>query len=98
MRAAVAQRSDVVDLDVQRTKDGALVLMHDVTLIQTTDVRLAFSRKGSPWLLGDFTYDEIRRLEAGQWSHRAGDRSYLDKHFIPNFGNRPMARSCPHSD
>lgn len=71
VRAAIAQGSDVVELDVQRTRDGALVLMHDTTLARTTDARRVFGPRRAPWLVGDFTYDEIRRLDAGQWKSQA---------------------------
>jgi glycerophosphoryl diester phosphodiesterase len=71
VRAAIAQGSDVVELDVQRTKDGALVLMHDTTLARTTDVREVFGHRRSPWLVGDFTCDELRRLDAGRWKSPA---------------------------
>jgi len=54
------------EVDLQRTKDGALVLMHDVTLVRTTDVRRRFPRR-RPWRVRDFTYDEIRKLDAGGW-------------------------------
>ncbi len=66
VRAAVARDADRVEVDVQRTKDGALVLMHDTTLARTTDVRRAFPRR-APWLVKDLTLAEVKRLDAGSW-------------------------------
>ena len=66
VRKAIGRGSDLVELDVQRTRDGALVLMHDTTLARTTDVRRLFPRR-APWRVRDFTYSEIRRLDAGSW-------------------------------
>ena len=66
VRRALALDVDVVEVNVQRTKDGALVVLHDSTLARTTDVRRLFPRR-SPWLVADFTLDEISRLDAGSW-------------------------------
>ncbi|MBB6120522.1 glycerophosphodiester phosphodiesterase family protein [Nocardiopsis algeriensis] len=56
----------VVEVDVQRTADGELVLMHDATLTRTTDVREVFPDKDS-YEVGDLTLEEIRELDAGSW-------------------------------
>lgn len=66
VRRAIARDADAVEVDVQRTKDGALVLLHDTTLVRTTDVARVFPHR-KPWLLQDFTLDEVRRLDAGSW-------------------------------
>jgi glycerophosphoryl diester phosphodiesterase len=66
VRRAIARDADLVEVDVQRTKDGALVVLHDTTLARTTDVRRLFPLR-KPWLVGDFTLDEISRLDAGGW-------------------------------
>jgi glycerophosphoryl diester phosphodiesterase len=66
VRAAVEAGADLVEVDVQRTRDGALVLMHDTTLVRTTNVRRVFPGR-APWRVSDFTLDEIRRLDAGSW-------------------------------
>ena len=75
VRRAVARGADLVEVDVQRTKDGALVVLHDTTLVRTTDVRRVFPRR-SPWLVQDFTLEQLRRLDAGCWwsLHFAGER------------------------
>src|SRR5919206_4176055 len=66
VRRAVELRVDRVEVDVQRTKDGVPVVIHDTTLARTTDVRRVHPRR-APWLVGDFTLAEIQRLDAGGW-------------------------------
>ncbi|ADH66023.1 MULTISPECIES: glycerophosphodiester phosphodiesterase [Nocardiopsis] len=58
--------AETVEVDVQRTKDDVLVLMHDTTLERTTDVEEVFPDRGS-YEVGDFTMEEVRRLDAGAW-------------------------------
>lgn len=63
---ALDQKADVVENDIQRTADGALVIMHDTTLARTTDVEQVFPDR-APWNVRDFTLAEIKRLDAGSW-------------------------------
>ncbi|MFJ9036453.1 glycerophosphodiester phosphodiesterase [Streptomyces sp. NPDC102406] len=58
--------ADWVENDVQRTKDGALVVIHDTTLSRTTNVEEVFPGR-APWNVRDFTATEIARLDAGSW-------------------------------
>ncbi|CAM5410984.1 hydrolase [Streptomyces avidinii] len=74
-----------VENDVQRTKDGVLVVIHDDTLARTTDVEQRFPGR-APWKVKDFTWAEISRLDAGSWfgDEYAGAsvpslRQYLDR-------------------
>ncbi|MCX5378994.1 glycerophosphodiester phosphodiesterase family protein [Streptomyces sp. NBC_00091] len=57
---------DWVENDVQRTRDGELVVIHDDTLARTTDVEQVFPDR-RPWRVRDFTAAEIGRLDAGSW-------------------------------
>ncbi len=66
VRLAIAQKSDVVENDIQRTLDGELVIMHDLTLARTTDVEQVFPNR-APWNVRDFTLAEIEQLDAGSW-------------------------------
>lgn len=66
VRTAVALGADLVEVDVQRTRDGALVLMHDATVARTTDVHRVLPHR-SPWWVEDLTLAELRRLDAGSW-------------------------------
>ncbi|MGW2822515.1 glycerophosphodiester phosphodiesterase [Streptomyces sp. NPDC001443] len=67
---AAALGVDWVENDVQRTKDGTLVVIHDDSLRRTTDVERVFPGR-SPWKVKDFTAAEIARLDAGSWFGRA---------------------------
>ncbi|MER5750973.1 glycerophosphodiester phosphodiesterase family protein [Streptomyces sp. NPDC002088] len=55
-----------VENDVQRTKDGELVVIHDDSLRRTTNVEKVFPGR-SPWKVKDFTAAQIARLDAGSW-------------------------------
>jgi glycerophosphoryl diester phosphodiesterase len=55
-----------VENDVQRTKDGQLVVLHDDSLARTTNVEDVFPGR-APWKVRDFTAAEIARLDAGSW-------------------------------
>lgn len=55
-----------VENDVQRTKDGELVVIHDSSLKRTTDAAKVFPGR-APWNVRDFTAAEIARLDAGSW-------------------------------
>jgi glycerophosphoryl diester phosphodiesterase len=58
--------ADMWELDIQMTADGELIVIHDNTLKRTSNVREVFpSRK--PWLVHEFTLDEIRLLDFGSW-------------------------------
>lgn len=70
LRRAVDLRTDMVEVDVQRTRDGVLVLMHDATLTRTTDVRERFPDR-RPWRVPDLTLAELRQLDAGSWHSAA---------------------------
>jgi glycerophosphoryl diester phosphodiesterase len=57
IRRAIALEADQVEIDVQLTRDGHLVLMHDSTVDRTTN---------GTGNVADLTLDEIRRLESVQ--------------------------------
>ncbi|HLN77160.1 MAG TPA: glycerophosphodiester phosphodiesterase family protein [Nocardioidaceae bacterium] len=66
VRRAVAQHARFVEIDVQRSADGRLVVVHDTTLSRTTNVEQVFPSR-APWAVGAFTLGEMRRLDAGSW-------------------------------
>ena len=56
--------ADYMELDVHRSKDSILVIMHDISFKRTTDVAEKFpGREGDP--IGSFTWEEIMQLDAG---------------------------------
>lgn len=57
---------DWVENDVQRSRDGELIVMHDTTLDRTTDAEEVFPDR-APWNVSDFSAAEIARLDAGSW-------------------------------
>jgi len=62
---AYAMGVDFVEQDVVMTKDGRLVVMHDIHLDTTTDVAKKFpnrARQDGRYYVSDFTYDEVRSL------------------------------------
>jgi glycerophosphoryl diester phosphodiesterase len=54
------------ELDVAASSDGILVVLHDDSLARTTNAKAAFPGR-SPWTVYDFTFDEIRSLDAGSF-------------------------------
>ena len=59
---------DVLEMDVHRTRDGALVLMHDATVDRTTDGSGA---------LADMTLAEVKALDAAyHWPYQGDERPY----------------------
>jgi glycerophosphoryl diester phosphodiesterase len=66
VRLAITQKADVIENDIQRTRDGALVIVHDTSLARTTDVEAKFPDR-APWNVRDFTLAEIKTLDAGSW-------------------------------
>lgn len=71
------QGATFVELDIQLTKDGEIVCLHDPTLERTTNVEEVFPDRGREvvvkgetrrqWPLAEFTLAEVRRLDAGTW-------------------------------
>jgi glycerophosphoryl diester phosphodiesterase len=66
-RSAIELGVDVIELDVHRSEDGGLPVIHDHLLDRTTD--------GSG-LVRDHTMAELKRFDAGSWKDRrfAGER------------------------
>ena len=58
--------ADMWELDIQMTADGELIVIHDNTLKRTSNVREVFPKR-KPWLVHEFTLDEIRLLDFGSW-------------------------------
>ncbi len=79
---ALKHGADFVEPDLQVTKDGVLVCLHDTTLERTTDVAKKFPDRGrmlkgrKVWPVADFTLEEIQTLDAGSWKDAkfAGER------------------------
>lgn len=68
---AVQMKADYIEIDVQRSKDGKLVVIHDTTVDRTTE--------GTGYVK-DLTFDQLRSLDAGSWK---GEQFVGEK--IPTF-------------
>lgn len=64
---AYLRGADVVEVDVRRSQDGHLVVMHDATVERTTD---------GQGRIADLTLAQIRALDAGHWfgPHHIGEK------------------------
>ncbi|RLL66291.1 glycerophosphodiester phosphodiesterase family protein [Streptomyces sp. Z26] len=76
-----------VENDVQRTRDGKLVVIHDTTLDRTTDAEEVYPDR-APWNVGDFTAAEIAKLDAGSWFGKkyAGTKVPTLKQYLARVG------------
>ena len=63
--SAVAAGADMIEVDIQKTKDGRYVLMHDTTLTRTTNVAELAGKNGYPSShnVSDWTLDQIMDLK-----------------------------------
>jgi glycerophosphoryl diester phosphodiesterase len=84
-RTALDDGVESIECDVQRTKDGHPVVIHDQTVDRTTDGH-------GP--VGSFTLDELRRLDAGRWFAPAfaGERIPLLDEVLTLVGTRALLR------
>ena len=57
-RSAILKKGDRIELDVQMTKDGYIVVMHDTSAYRTTGVLKNIT---------ELTLREVKRLDAGYW-------------------------------
>ena len=81
--AACRAGADAWELDVQLTRDGVPVVIHDDSLRRTTNVAERFAddpRREAGYLVADFDWEEIRSLDAGSWfvAPQGGPRSAAD--------------------
>jgi len=73
MRWARNVGADYLEFDLQRTKDGYLIALHDERLVRTTDVNVKFpTRINNP--VSSFTYKELLTLDAGSWFNEVNSK------------------------
>lgn len=67
LQQAILEGADYAEIDVQSTRDGQVVLLHDGDLMRVA---------GDPRRVGDMTLEELRELDLGSWFSRqfAGER------------------------
>jgi glycerophosphoryl diester phosphodiesterase len=71
---AKAQRfgCPMFEMDVHKSKDGELIVHHDDVLTRCTDVKIKFPGRET-YFVSDFTFEELRSLDAGSWYLREID-------------------------
>lgn len=58
--------ADYLEADLQRTKDGVIITLHDDNLRRTTNINEVFpDRADEP--VSSFTWEELQQLDAGSW-------------------------------
>lgn len=62
--------ADYLELDVQRTRDGVLIALHDDLLERTTNIAQVFPKRAKD-PVSTFTLAEIKQLDAGSWFNKA---------------------------
>lgn len=64
---AIEMKADLLELDLNRSKDNELIVIHDDTLDRTTNGR---------GFVASYTLEELRQLDAGSWFSKkfAGER------------------------
>jgi glycerophosphoryl diester phosphodiesterase len=79
---AVKLGADYIEPDLQLTKDGVLVAMHDDTLTRTTNVQALFPGRSS-YAVSEFTLSEVKTLTVVP----VGTASTTYPGFTPSFAN-----------
>jgi glycerophosphoryl diester phosphodiesterase len=62
--------ADAWECDVHLTRDGVPIVIHDETLVRTTDVARKYAddaRQAAGFRVADFDLDELQALDAGSW-------------------------------
>lgn len=87
---AIRMGADYIEPDLQITKDGALVAIHDDTLNRTTNVASLFAQRNGGYKVSDFTLAEIKTLTVvptgtGKTSHPGFTPSAANAFAVPTF-------------
>lgn len=70
MRWARNMGADYLECDLQKTKDGVVLALHDESLLRTTDVEVIYPTRQNDYVSA-FTYDELLKLDIGSWFNEA---------------------------
>lgn len=77
--------ADYLEMDMQRSKDGVLLALHDDNLSRTTDCKTVFPND-SLFRAGNYSYEDLMRLDAGSWFNKV----YPDRNPEIQFSNMPV--------
>lgn len=89
IRAAQRLGANVVELDVQMSRDGELVVFHDDTILRCSDGRHRFPEH-TDYRVSAFTWDELSVLDVGAW--------YAHELARPAFERQPYLRDLTPED
>lgn len=67
--AARDEGADYLEADIQRTKDGTLIVLHDSTLTRTSNVAEVFPERQNDHV-STFSLGELEKLDFGSWFNR----------------------------
>lgn len=94
-RLAIEQGAHYVEQDLQMSKEGVLVCLHDLSLERTTNVQEMFPVRYRDvlvggvterhWFVADFSVEEIKQLDAGSWFGEKRGRSTFSGAQIPTW-------------
>lgn len=87
---ALRQGARIIEIDLQRSSDGALVVAHDGRLGRTTDIAEVLPDRAEQ-LVGELSLAELRGLDAGSWY---GERWRGEK--LPTL-TEMLDTVCPHA-
>lgn len=87
---AIRMGTDFIEPDLQISKDGALVAIHDDTLNRTTNVAALFAQRNGGYKVADFTLAEIKTLTVvptgtGKTSYPGFTPSAANPFTVPTF-------------
>jgi glycerophosphoryl diester phosphodiesterase len=86
---AFGLRADYLEQDVVATRDGHLIVFHDLTLEQTTDVASRYPGRTRPdgrYYCIDFTLQELRTLNVGERRATGRTAARYPKRYPPGAG------------
>ncbi len=70
--------ADYLELDIQRTKDGVLIALHDDRLKRTTNIDKIYPERKEQ-SVANFTYAELLQLDAGSWFNQVYSKLAREK-------------------
>lgn len=70
--------TDYLEVDIQRSKDGVLLALHDNNLKRTTDCEDIFPNDSLPQA-GNYSYEDLMLLDAGSWFNSAKPEQSRDE-------------------
>ncbi|WP_439437366.1 glycerophosphodiester phosphodiesterase [Salinivibrio costicola] len=91
--------ADYLELDLQRTKDGKLIAVHDDNLKRNTNIETVYpERADDP--VNTFTWAELEKLDAGSWYNQAyperARESFRGLKLVTLDQVREIAEGCAH--